>query len=90
MQKVLREELLSKADFLSGVRDAAVATPDAVLATAAREAGLTVFALEPVSAAMIARFGWQKLQAGKTVPPEQLEANYMRRSDAEMFVKGGS
>jgi hypothetical protein len=36
---------------------------------------------------MIARLGWRKLQAGETVSPEQLEANYMRRSDAEMFVK---
>ncbi len=39
---------------------------------------------------MIARFGWRKLQAGDTVSPEQLEANYMRRSDAEMFVKPAS
>ena len=36
---------------------------------------------------MIARFGWKKLQAAETVSPQQLEANYMRRSDAEMFVK---
>ncbi len=39
---------------------------------------------------MIASFGWKKLQAGATVSPEQLEANYMRRSDAEMFVKQSS
>lgn len=90
VQKVLREELLSKADFLSEVRDAAVATPDAALATAARDSGLSVTALEPLSAEMIAGFGWKKLQCGATVSPEQLEANYMRRSDAEMFVKGGS
>ncbi len=32
---------------------------------------------------MIARFGWKKLQAGETVSPEGLEANYLRRSDAE-------
>lgn len=92
--QVLREELLSKAEFLSevreDVRDAVVATPDSALAAAARDAGLSVFALEPLTAGMIARFGWKKLQSGATVSPEQLEANYMRRSDAEMFVKGGS
>lgn len=35
----------------------------------------------------VAWLGWRKLQAGESVSPEQLEANYMRRSDAEMFVK---
>jgi hypothetical protein len=39
---------------------------------------------------MITRLGWKKLQARETVSPEQLEANYMRRSDAEMFVKSSS
>ena len=35
----------------------------------------------------IASVGWTKLQAGETVSPDQLEANYMRRSDAELFGK---
>jgi tRNA threonylcarbamoyladenosine biosynthesis protein TsaB len=38
----------------------------------------------------VASLGWRKLQAGESVSPEQLEANYMRRSDAEMFVKQSS
>jgi tRNA threonylcarbamoyladenosine biosynthesis protein TsaB len=88
--QVLREELLSMSEFLSEARDSVVATPDAALAAAARDAGLPVFALEPLSAEMIARFGWKKLQTGATVSPEQLEANYMRRSDAEIFVKSGT
>lgn len=85
--KVLREELLSKTEFLSEARDSTVATPDPNLAAAARNAGLSVFTVDAPGAAMIAQFGWKKLQAGKTVSPEQLEANYMRRSDAEIFVK---
>ena len=87
--QVLREELLSQADFLSAARDSTVVTPDAALPLA-RDAGLPVVAAEPPNAEMIARFGWKKLQAGETVSPEQLEANYMRRSDAEMFVKQSS
>lgn len=87
---VLREELLSKADFLSVAKGSRVATPDAILAASAREAGLSVVAIEFPTAAMIANFGWKKLQAGATVSPEQLEANYMRRSDAEIFVKKSS
>ncbi|HTS06859.1 MAG TPA: tRNA (adenosine(37)-N6)-threonylcarbamoyltransferase complex dimerization subunit type 1 TsaB [Candidatus Eisenbacteria bacterium] len=31
--------------------------------------------------------GLQKLKAGETVSPEQLEANYLRRTDAEIFSK---
>jgi len=37
----------------------------------------------------IARFGFQKIQAGETVSPEDLDANYIRRSDAEI-VKSSS
>jgi tRNA threonylcarbamoyladenosine biosynthesis protein TsaB len=88
--QVLREELLSKADFLTEARDSVVATPDPALAAAARDAGLAVVSLEPLRPGMIASFGWKKLQAGVTVSPEQLEANYMRRSDAEIFVKKSS
>lgn len=37
--------------------------------------------------AEVARIGWQKLNAGQVASPEQLEANYIRRSDAEIFAK---
>jgi tRNA threonylcarbamoyladenosine biosynthesis protein TsaB len=85
--QVLREELLSQAEFFSAAQAATVLTPDPALLAAAQTAGLSVRAVEPPDAAMIARFGWKKLQAAETVSPQQLEANYMRRSDAEMFVK---
>lgn len=87
---VLREELLSKRGFLSLAQGATVATPDLTWAATAREANLSVVVVEPPSATMIARLGRRKLQAGETVSPEQLEANYMRRSDAEIFVKPAS
>jgi tRNA threonylcarbamoyladenosine biosynthesis protein TsaB len=88
--QVLREELLSQAEFLSVAPEATIITPVPTLLAAARDAGLTVCAVEPPTAATIARFGWKNLKAGETVSPERLEANYMRRSDAEMFVKRGS
>ena len=88
--QVLREELLSQADFLSAAQDSTVATPDAALAALAKDAGLSVLAGAAPDSESIARFGWKKLQAGKTVSPDQLEANYMRRSDTEMFVKQSS
>ncbi len=88
--RILREELLSKPEFLSAAQQATVAISDATLATTAREAGLTVVTIESPNSEMIAHFGWKKLHAGETVSAEQLEANYMRRSDAELFVKQGS
>jgi tRNA threonylcarbamoyladenosine biosynthesis protein TsaB len=88
--RVLREELLSQVDFVAAARDSTVLTPDPALATMVRDAGLTVVTARNPNSEMIARFGWKKLQAGAAVSPEQLEANYMRRSDAEMFVKQSS
>lgn len=85
--RVLQERLLSKAEFLSAARESAVSTPDETLAAAAQEAGLSVFKTASPSAAMIARLGWKKMRAGETVTPDQLEANYIRRTDAELFLK---
>lgn len=85
--RVLQEELLSKAEFLSQARESTVVTPDLTLAATAREANLAAVVVAPSGPEMITRFGLWKLRAGETVSPEHLEANYMRRSDAEMFVK---
>jgi tRNA threonylcarbamoyladenosine biosynthesis protein TsaB len=46
----------------------------------------TYFAERP-NATSIARLGTVKLQMGSIVSPEDLEANYIRRSDAEIFAK---
>ncbi len=85
--QVLQERLLSKAEFLSAAPGSTVITPDPDWAVVAREAGLSAIQVEPPSAEGIARLGLRKLQAGETVSPDRLEAHYMRRSDAEMFVK---
>jgi len=84
---LLQEQLLSTSELLSAARGFTVITPHQTWAAVARAAGLSVVEAEPPGAGMVARLGWTKLQAGETVLPEQLEANYMRRSDAEMFVK---
>jgi|SRR5579859_589660 len=87
---VLREQLTSKSELLSAGVGSAISTPDANLASMARDAGLKVFKIDTVSVQMIAQLGWRKLQGGKAVTPEQLEANYIRRTDAEIFAKTGS
>ena len=87
---VPRERILSRNEFLAQSKGWTVVTPDSCLAEAARAAGLTVSVLKPISAADVARLGWRKIQSGQTVGPEQLEANYIRRTDAEMLEKIGS
>ena len=67
-----------------------LATSDESLAEAARAAGLFITPVKPIDAGSIARLGWRKIQAGETVLPEQLEANYIRRTDAEILAKSSS
>jgi tRNA threonylcarbamoyladenosine biosynthesis protein TsaB len=88
--QVLREHILTRSEFLSEAKGWTVVTPDLVLAEAVRAAGLPVSTLAPISAAAVAQLGWRKIQSGATVTPEQLEANYIRRTDAEMLEKSGS
>jgi tRNA threonylcarbamoyladenosine biosynthesis protein TsaB len=42
--------------------------------------------VEPLHAAAIGRIGVRKLLAGETADPATLDANYIRRSDAELFA----
>jgi tRNA threonylcarbamoyladenosine biosynthesis protein TsaB len=85
-----REQILSKHEFLIHARGWAVVTPDPTIAEAAAASGLSVTTLASISAAAVARLGWRKIQSGETVTPEQLEANYIRRTDAEMLEKSKS
>jgi tRNA threonylcarbamoyladenosine biosynthesis protein TsaB len=84
-----REHMLSRSEFLAQAKGWTVVTPEVVLAEEARAAGLSVSTLGPISAADVARLGWRKIQSGETVGPEQLEANYIRRTDAEMLERIG-
>jgi tRNA threonylcarbamoyladenosine biosynthesis protein TsaB len=81
---ILRSErLLPREEFLRA--HARFVTSDQAIADIARGAGLQVELVPYPGSAAIARIGWEKLQAGHTVTPEALEANYIRRSDAEIF-----
>jgi tRNA threonylcarbamoyladenosine biosynthesis protein TsaB len=82
----LSQELLPRNGFLTARRGWIVSTPDTGLAQVARDAGMTVH-LVRVDAESIARVGWRKMQAGETVAVEELDANYIRRPDAEIFSK---
>jgi tRNA threonylcarbamoyladenosine biosynthesis protein TsaB len=81
------ERLLSKEEFLAAAQGRVVVTPEATWAEAARLAGLRVQQIDYPRSDMIARLGWERIRRGQTVTPGELEANYIRRTDAEIFSK---
>jgi len=86
-----REELLTQQDFLAMVsteRPAVIVTSDAALAELAAASDSAVVVVTSPGSEVIARIGAAKLLAGETVSVEALDANYLRRSDAEIFFKG--
>lgn len=90
--KMQSERLLSREEFVAEAglpenKNKRIITPDAVLAEIIRAAGIQVELVEHPNSGVIARLGWEHLQRGQTVRPEELEANYIRHSDAELFSK---
>ncbi len=83
----LRDEVIRKEDLVTFARTFAVSTSDPSLAAIARDSGVPVVELDGIKSEMVSVLGWRKLRAGETVSPELLDANYFRRSDAELFVK---
>jgi tRNA threonylcarbamoyladenosine biosynthesis protein TsaB len=77
--KCLGERVLGS-DDLQDVAGPLV-TPDKIAVRA------EVVPIERPNSAAVARIGWNKILSGETVSPEELEANYIRRSDAEIFCK---
>ena len=82
--KAGRQQLLTLAEFASANGDRRIITPDAKIADFIREQGLRVIQVSRPRADVIAGLGFEKIQAGDVVPPETLDANYIRRSDAEL------
>jgi tRNA threonylcarbamoyladenosine biosynthesis protein TsaB len=85
--QAISERLITHEEFLSLAREWKVVTPDWSIAEATRTAGFEVDEVERPTSAAIARIGWEKISQGLTTSPEDLEANYIRRSDAEIFAK---
>ena len=83
--KMIREELLTRDEFVGASRGKVVVTPEAGLAEILRVAGMEVDVVAYPRADVIARLGWDHLRRGESVSSEALEANYIRRSDAEIF-----
>jgi tRNA threonylcarbamoyladenosine biosynthesis protein TsaB len=85
--RMISEGLLSREEFFAEPKSYAVFTPDAQIAEAMRSAGFQVEQVRRPQSGEIARLGWERIERGQTILPEALEANYIRRSDAEIFSK---
>ena len=80
------EKLMPRDQLMSTIQDALLVTTDPFLSETAKNAGNSALLLEKVTPEMIAALGSQKLAAGATVTPEGLDANYLRRTDAEILL----
>jgi tRNA threonylcarbamoyladenosine biosynthesis protein TsaB len=79
------ERLLTRQEAITAASHQRIITPDASIAEFVRTLGLTVTEIKRPGSDAIARLAWRKLENKETVSPEALEANYIRRSDAEIF-----
>lgn len=87
---MLEEVLLSRAEFvekLKGSQSDLLVTSDQAVAQIASSLGIAVREVARPGSESAVRIGLQKLLAGDTVSVEALDANYIRRSDAEIFFK---
>jgi tRNA threonylcarbamoyladenosine biosynthesis protein TsaB len=82
---VSAETLMTREELLSSNR--MLVTPDQQISEVATIRGLPVEHVAAPRSDFIARIGWRKIRRRQTISPEDLEANYIRRSDAEIFSK---
>ena len=89
--RMMTEKLLSQAAFVEEIRRAApaiVVTSDRPILEISGQTDVRSVLVARPGSEMIARIGARKLLAGETISVEALDANYLRRSDAEIFFKG--
>jgi tRNA threonylcarbamoyl adenosine modification protein YeaZ len=87
----LSEELLSQSTFVEKLRaeqPAALVTSDRSGMEAAAAAEVRVQLVARPGSEIVAQLGGKKLMAGETIGVEELDANYLRRSDAEILFQG--
>ena len=96
-----RARVLSRQDSSKHCKNNLIVTPDSTLFESLRARNIEhsskqssrqnpeqhVELAQYPSAGLIAQIGWQKIQAGQTVTSIALEANYLHRTDAELFPK---
>ncbi len=93
LPKLVREVLMPVQEFAGELQVSEhlpVITPDESVASVLRERHQAVDLVPRPQSDVIGRLGALKIAAGQVTSPEALDANYIRRSDAEIFSKTGS
>ncbi len=83
--RMYAERLLSREEFVAESRGKMVVTPDGSIAEVALAAGIAVERIAYPRSDALVHLAWPRIERGQTVSPEALDANYIRRSDAEIF-----
>lgn len=85
--RTLDELLVKQSEMAHRVGEIGVPllTAEEKIGALAREANLPVQLVSIPGAELLAALGFAQLDRGKTVRPDDLDANYIRRSDAEIF-----
>ncbi len=88
--QAVRESLFTNEEFAAAAASCGavqVVTPEVSVANLLH--GIAVQVIARPRADAYARRGFAKILAAETISPEDLDANYIRRSDAEIFAKPG-
>jgi tRNA threonylcarbamoyladenosine biosynthesis protein TsaB len=84
---MLSETLVSQKEIPVWQPGLPFVTSDRKIAELLAAGGLAASVCGPINATDIVAVGWKKICAGQTVTPDQLDASYIWRADAEMFPK---
>src|SRR5262245_38192511 len=87
--RLIRESLMTREEAVDAASrsGAKVVTSDEIVAHTLRDHSIIVTEIVRPGSEAAAQVGYRKYRAGETVSLESLDANYIRRSDAEIFSK---
>ena len=88
--RLVQERLLTSEEFLASAAGWTVITPDKRIFDMVVSSNLRAELVAQPRSDVIAQLGWERIEMGETVSPEELDANYIRRSDAEIFAEGAN
>ena len=82
------QQLINFVELMAAAENREIVTPDSRLTDLAREKGIRATLIPYPRADVIARMGFEKIKTGEVISVEALDANYIRRSDAEIKFAG--
>ncbi|HEY3930038.1 MAG TPA: tRNA (adenosine(37)-N6)-threonylcarbamoyltransferase complex dimerization subunit type 1 TsaB [Candidatus Koribacter sp.] len=85
--RTISESLVKQAEMGERLREigAPLVTADEKIAALAQSANILVERVDPPSVGVLSAIAFAQLERGVTVRPDDLDANYIRRTDAELF-----